>query len=55
MMVLEWHEREYEDVDREVQGGMVSKQESRECVLYKFWSLGSLRDQPRLLQMIMDY
>ena len=27
MMVLEWREREYEDVDREVQGSMVSKQE----------------------------
>ena len=55
MMVLEWREREYEDVDREVQGGMVSKQESRECILYKFWSLGSLRDQPRILQMFVDY
>ena len=27
MMVLEWREREYEDVDREVQGSMVPKQE----------------------------
>ena len=42
-------------MDREVQGSIVFEQESRECVLYKFWSLGSLRDQPRLLQMIMDY
>ena len=38
-----------------MQGSMVSEQESRDCVLYKFWSLGSLRDHPILLQMLVDY
>ena len=38
-----------------MQGSMVSEQESRDSVLYKFWSLGSLRDHPILLQMLVDY
>ena len=27
----------------------------RACGLYKFWHLGSLRDKPRLLQLLVDY
>ena len=54
-MVLEWHECEHEDVDRDVQGDMVVQQALRACGLYKFWHLGSLRDKPRLLQMLIDY
>ena len=54
-MVLEWHEHEHEDVERAVQGDLMSQQASRACILYKFWRLGSLRAKPRLLQMLVDY
>ena len=54
-MVLEWREREHEDVDRDVQGDLMDQQALRDCGLYKFWCLGSLREKPRLLQMLVDY
>ena len=54
-MVLEWHERVHEEVDDAVQGDMADQKALRACGLYKFWRLGSLRAQPRLLQMLVDY
>ena len=33
----------------------MAQQALRACGLYKFWCLGSLRDKPRLLQMLVDY
>ena len=54
-MVLEWHEREHEDVERDVQGDLMAQKYLRAWGLYKFWCLGSLRDKPRLLQMLGDY
>ena len=54
-MVLEWREREHEDVDRDVQGDLMAQQALRACGLYKFWHLGTLREKPRLLQMLVDY
>ena len=41
MMVLEWREREHEDVDRVVQRDANSQQALRGCELYKFWNLGT--------------
>ena len=54
-MVLEWRECEHEDVDREVISEVNAKQALRRCGLYKFWNLGCLMAQPRVLQMFMDY
>ena len=54
-MVLEWREREHGDVEEAVQGDLMAQQALHACVLYKFWCLGSLRDKPRLLQMLVDY
>ena len=54
-MVLEWCERKHEDVERVVQGDMISQQALRACGLYKFQHLNTLRDKPRLLQMLVDY
>ena len=54
-MVLEWGEREHEDVDQAVQGDLMAQQASRACGLYKFWCLGSLREKPRLFQMLIYY
>ena len=54
MMVLEWRERVHEDVDREILGDVNAQQALIRCGLYKFWNLGGLRSQPRILQMFMD-
>ena len=54
-MVLEWCERKHEYVERVVQGNIMAQQDLRACILYKFWCLGSLRDKPRLLQLLVDY
>ena len=53
-MVLEWREHEHEDVDRVVLGDINDQQALRRFGLYKFWKLGGLRAQPRLLQMFID-
>ena len=54
-MVLEWREREHGDVEEVVQGDLMAQQALRAWSLYKFWCLGSLRDKPRLLQMLVYY
>ena len=54
-MVLEWREREHEDVDRDVQSDLITQQALQICGIYKFWNLGILRDQPRLLEMFVSY
>ena len=54
-MVLEWREREHGDVEEAVQANLKAKQALRACGLYKFWCLGSLREKPRLLQLLVDY
>ena len=54
-MVLEWREREHEDVEEVVWGVLMAQQDLRACGLYKFWYLGGLRAKPRLLQMLVDY
>ena len=54
-IVLEWRECEDEDVDRVVLGDINAQQALRRCGLYKFWNLGGLRAQPRLIQMFVDY
>ena len=38
-----------------MQGDLMAQQALCACILYKFWCLGSLRDKPRLLQMLVDY
>ena len=42
-MVLEWREREHDDVKEAVQDDLMAQQTLRECGLYKFWHLESLR------------
>ena len=54
-MVLEGRDREHGDVEEAVQGDLMSQQALRACGLYKFWRLGSLREKPRLLQLLVDY
>ena len=33
----------------------MDQQTLRACGLYKFWHLGSLRENPRLFQILVDY
>ena len=53
--VLEGREREHGDVKEAVQADLMAQQALRACGLYKFWCLGSLREKPRLLQLLVDY
>ena len=54
-MVLKWREHEHGDVEEVVQADLMAQQTLRACGLYKFWCLGSLRENPRLLQLLVDY
>ena len=54
-MVLEWREREHGDVEEAVQADLMAQKALRECGLYNFWCLGSLRENIRLLQLLVDY
>ena len=54
-MMLEWRKRGHGDVEETVQADLMAQQTLRACGLYKFWFLGSLRENPRLLQLLVDY
>ena len=42
-------------VEEPVQGDLMAQQAIRACGLYKVWCLGSLRDKPRILHMLVGY
>jgi hypothetical protein len=44
-MVLEWREREHEEVDVVVERDSRDQMALKICGLYKFWSLKGMRDQ----------
>ena len=54
-MVLESRKHDHKDMDKAVHQDINAQQDLKICVLYKFWKLGSLRAQPRFLQMLVDY
>ena len=54
-MVLEWREREHGDVEEVVQADLMDQQTLQACELYNFWYLGSLREKPRLLHLLVYY
>jgi hypothetical protein len=54
-MVLEWREREHEEVDAAVDQDLVAQAALKICGLYKFWALNGMRDQVRLLEMLVGY
>ena len=54
-MVLEWREREHEEVDAAVERDVGEKLAIKRCGLYKFWTLKAMRTQVRLLQMLVNY
>jgi hypothetical protein len=54
-MVLEWREREHEEVDVVVKRDLGAQMALKRCRLYKFWALKGMRAQVRFLQLLMDY
>jgi hypothetical protein len=48
-MVLQWREREHEEVDATVERDMRAQMALKICGLYKFWALKGMRAQVRLL------
>jgi hypothetical protein len=54
-MVLEWREREHEEVDVVVEKDMRAQMALKICGLYKFWALKGMKAQVRLLQLLVDY
>jgi hypothetical protein len=54
-MVLEWREREHEEVDAAVERDARAQLSLNICGLYKFWALKRMRAQVRLLQMLVNF
>ena len=54
-MVLEWREREHEEVDAAMDQDLVAQANLKRCGLYKFWALKGMRAQVRLLEMLVGY
>jgi hypothetical protein len=54
-MVLEWREREHEEVDVAVDIDLWAQMALKICVLYKFWALKGMREHVRFLEMLVDY
>jgi hypothetical protein len=54
-MVLEWREREHEEVDVAVERDMVAQAALKICGRYKFWALKGMRAQVTLLEMLVGY
>jgi hypothetical protein len=54
-MVIEWREREHEEIDEVVGRDARDQQHLKICGLYKKISLKGMRDQVRLLQFLVNY
>jgi hypothetical protein len=54
-MVLEWREREHEEVDVAVERYPGAQIALKRCGLYKFWDVKGMRAQVSLLQLLVNY
>jgi hypothetical protein len=54
-MSILWREREHEEVDRAVFDNDEAKQALHACGMYKFFQVGGMRAQRRLLNLLIDY
>jgi hypothetical protein len=54
-MLLEWREREHDEVDATVERDPGAQMALKICGLYNFWDLKGMRAQVILLQLLMDY
>ena len=53
--MLEWREREHEEVDVAMERDLGAQMALKICGLYKFWALKGMRAQVMLLEMLVDY
>ena len=53
--MLEWREREHEEVDVAVERDPGAQMALKICCLYNFWALKGMRAQVRLLQILVNY
>ena len=53
--MLEWREREHEEVDDTMERDTGAQMALKRCGLYKFLAHKGMRAQVRLLQLLMDY
>ena len=54
-MVLEWREKEHEEMDAAIDRDLVAQVALKICGLYKFLVLKGMRAQVRLLEMLVGY
>jgi hypothetical protein len=54
-MVIEWRERELEEIDAVVGRDARAQQYLKRCGIYKFLALKGMRAQVRLLQLLGNY
>jgi hypothetical protein len=54
-MLLEWREREHEEVDVVVERHLGAQMALKICAMYNFWALKGMRAQVRLVQMLVNY
>ena len=54
-MVLEWREREHEDMDREAMWDAPTLQALQQSDLLKFYCTSNMRAQVHLLETLVDY
>jgi hypothetical protein len=54
-MVIEWREKEHEEIDVAVERDVGAQQALKIHGLYKFWALKGTRAQVSLLQMLINY
>jgi hypothetical protein len=54
-MVLEWREREHEEVDVVVKRDLGAQMDLKRCGIYNFVSLKRMRAQAILLQLLVEY
>jgi hypothetical protein len=53
--VLEWREREHDEVDVTMERDPGAQMALKIYGLYKFWALKGMRAQVRLLQLLVNY
>jgi hypothetical protein len=55
MMYVHWREREHEDIDILVEEDPIAMAALKKCGLWKFFQCPFMREQPRLLNTLMEY
>jgi hypothetical protein len=54
-MVIEWREKEHEDIEHEVLDNPEELENLQQCGLRKYYECPNMRAQKRLLQLLISY